>query len=86
MPVAIQISLYPLKQENIAEPINTIIEIFKSHNLETHTGSMSTLVYGDTDEVFKALKEAYEKATQFGETVMVVTLSNACPMPPKRPK
>lgn len=83
MPVALQISLYPLRQMDIIEPINSFIEIFKTHGLETHVGSMSTLVYGDDDKVFRALQEAYKKATEFGEIVVVATLSNACPLPLK---
>ncbi len=81
MPVALQVSLYPLRQMDIIEPIDSFIEIFKSYGLETHVGSMSTLVYGDDDKVFKALQEAYKKATEFGEIVVVATLSNACPLP-----
>ncbi len=83
MAVALQVSLYPLRQMDIIEPINSVIEIFKAHGLETHVGSMSTLVYGDDDKVFKALQSAYEKAAEFGEFVMVATLSNACPLPLK---
>ncbi len=83
MAVALQVSLYPLRQMDIIEPINSVIEIFRSHGLETHVGSMSTLVYGDDEKVFKALQEAYAKASEFGEFVMVATLSNACPLPLK---
>ncbi|CUU03550.1 YKOF-related Family [Candidatus Thermokryptus mobilis] len=81
MAVALQISLYPLRQMDIVEPINTVIEIFKRHGLETQVGSMSTLVYGEEEKVFEALSEAYKKATEFGEVVLVATFSNACPMP-----
>jgi len=83
MAVALQVSLYPLRQMDIIEPINSVIEIFKSYGLETHVGSMSTLVYGDDDKVFKALQDAYRKATEFGEVVLVATFSNACPLPLK---
>ncbi len=81
MAVAVQLSLYPLRQMDIVEPINTVIEIFKSYGLETQVGSMSTLVYGEEEKVFEALREAYKKATEFGEVVLVATFSNACPMP-----
>ncbi|CUS76537.1 YKOF-related Family [Candidatus Kryptonium thompsonii] len=83
MAVALQISLYPLRQMDIIEPIDKVIDVFKSYGLETHVGSMSTLVYGDDEKVFKALQEAYAKASEFGEFVMVATLSNACPLPLK---
>jgi hypothetical protein len=41
---------------------------------------MSTLVTGDDEAVFLSLKELFEQAAQQGDVVMVVTLSNACPM------
>lgn len=83
MAVALQVSLYPLRQMDIIEPIDKVIEIFKSYGLETHVGSMSTLVYGEDEKVFKALQDAYKKASEFGEFVMVATFSNACPLPLK---
>lgn len=81
MSVAIQVSLYPLRQVDIVEPINSVIDIFRTHGLETRVGSMSTLVYGEDEQVFKALREAYRRASEFGDFVMVVTFSNACPLP-----
>jgi uncharacterized protein YqgV (UPF0045/DUF77 family) len=81
MSVAVQVSLYPLKRMEISEPISAVIDVFKSYGLEVHIGSMSTLVYGDEERVFQALKDAYLKAAGYGETVMVVTLSNASPLP-----
>jgi hypothetical protein len=42
---------------------------------------MSTLVTGNDEEMFAALKEALRTAAARGEVVMVVTLSNACPAP-----
>jgi hypothetical protein len=42
---------------------------------------MSTLVWGDDEDVFPALMEAFRKAAAVGDTVMVITLSNACPRP-----
>lgn len=42
---------------------------------------MSTLVSGEDNAVFAALKEAFQEVAQQGDVVMVVTLSNACPLP-----
>jgi hypothetical protein len=38
------------------------------------------LVTGDDEAVFAGLKEIFTKAAQHGDVVMVVTLSNACPV------
>ena len=41
---------------------------------------MSTTTWGVTDEVFAALREAFARAAESGQVVMVITLSNACPV------
>jgi hypothetical protein len=41
---------------------------------------MSTLVTGDLDAVFAGVKDAFAQAAEQGDIVMVVTLSNACPV------
>jgi microcompartment protein CcmL/EutN len=40
---------------------------------------MSTLVTGDVAAVFAALRHAFDAAAEHGGTVMVATVSNACP-------
>jgi hypothetical protein len=42
---------------------------------------MSSVVMGDDDQLFDALKTAFQEAAEQGEVVMIVTLSNACPVP-----
>ena len=46
---------------------------------------MSTLVWGEADVVFAALRAAFDQAAAVGDTVMTVTLSNACPLPADGP-
>lgn len=79
MHISAQISVYPLRQENLAPAIQEVVQVFRRHGLEVHPGAMSTLVFGDDDEVFIVLKDALRSATSRGDVVMVVTLSNACP-------
>jgi hypothetical protein len=46
---------------------------------------MSTLAQGEEETVFVALREAFHAASQYGATVMVATVSNACPrLPPQK--
>jgi hypothetical protein len=47
-------------------------------------GTMSTMVWDDDEEVFAALLSAFRNAASLGEAVMVMTVSNACPLPSKR--
>lgn len=80
MDVAAQVSLYPLRQPGLSSAIERALAVFREHELEVTPGSMSTVVSGDYDRMFDALKQAFQVAAEQGEIVMVVTLSNACPV------
>ena len=81
MEAAAQVSLYPLRQPGLSSQIERALDIFRDHQLQVTPGSMSTVVSGDYDSLFEALKQAFQVAAEQGEIVMVVTLSNACPIP-----
>ena len=80
MATSAQISLYPLKDDYIP-PIKAVIRIFRDHDLHVDVGAMSTVISGETDEVFQALQAAYQRAAEDGHFILVVTLTNACPVP-----
>ena len=80
MDVAAQVSLYPLRQPGFSSVIERALAVFREHELEVTPGSMSTVVSGDYDRMFDALKQAFRQAAEQGEIVMVVTISNACPV------
>jgi len=79
--ITAQVSLYPLRQASIGPPIREAVRVFRERDLETRMGAMSTLVWGEEQVVFAALQEAFHRAAEHGDVVMVVTLSNACPSP-----
>jgi uncharacterized protein YqgV (UPF0045/DUF77 family) len=79
--VSAQVSLYPLRQASIGPAIRETVRVFRERGLETRMGTMSTLVWGEEQAVFAALQEAFHKAAGYGDMVMIVTLSNACPSP-----
>jgi len=79
--ITAQVSLYPLRQDDLSPSINAVIQALDRDGIESQTGSMSTLVWGDDEKVFPALMEAFRKAVEIGETVMTITVSNACPWP-----
>ena len=79
--ITAQVSLYPLRQDNLSPSIDAVVKALKSEGVESKTGTMSTLVWGDDEKVFPALMAAFRKAADIGETVMVITVSNACPWP-----
>jgi uncharacterized protein YqgV (UPF0045/DUF77 family) len=76
-----QVSIYPLRQPQLSPTIDDTVRICRAQDLEVRPGPMSTLVSGDDDRVFVALKESLRSASLRGDVVMVVTLSNACPAP-----
>ncbi len=81
--ISAQVSLYPLEQQDITTPIAEVIATLEEHGLDCQTGSMSTLVWGDDEVVFAALRRAFATAAERGPAVMVITVSNACPVPPQ---
>jgi uncharacterized protein YqgV (UPF0045/DUF77 family) len=77
--VSAQISLYPLRQEHLSPAIEETLKVLQDHGCEVRPGTMSTLVTGDDEPVFSALREAFRRAAEYGDVTMVVTISNACP-------
>jgi uncharacterized protein YqgV (UPF0045/DUF77 family) len=78
--VSAQISLYPLRQERLSPVIEVLRRFLEREGLEAQVGAMSTLVTGEAGRVFAALQGAFEQAASGGSIVMVVTVSNACPV------
>jgi tRNA-Thr(GGU) m(6)t(6)A37 methyltransferase TsaA len=79
--IAAQVSLYPLGQEALSPAIDEALRIFREHSLEVEPGAMSTMISGDDDTIFAALQEAFRRVAEQRRVVMVVTFSNACPVP-----
>ncbi len=79
--ITAQVSLYPLRQVSIGPAIREAVRVFRECGLNTRIGEMSTLVWGEEQAVFATLQEAFHRAAKSGDTVMMVTLSNACPSP-----
>jgi uncharacterized protein YqgV (UPF0045/DUF77 family) len=79
--IAAQVSIYPLRQPSLSSTIDAALQVFQEHGLEVQAGAMSSLLTGDDEAVFAGLREAFARATEQGEVVMVVTVSNACPVP-----
>ncbi|MGC9356679.1 MAG: YkoF family thiamine/hydroxymethylpyrimidine-binding protein [Anaerolineae bacterium] len=79
--ISAQVSIYPLRQASIGPPIREAVRIFRRHGLNVRVGEMSTLVWGEEDVLFNALQEAFRRTAETGDTVMTLTISNACPEP-----
>lgn len=79
--LAAQVSIYPLHQPQLSPVINKALGVFRQHGLGITPGSMSSVVSGDDEELFAAIKEVFQQTSEQGEMVMIITLSNACPVP-----
>ena len=79
--ITAQVSFYPLRQENLSPSIKAATRAFDHHDIKRETGPMSTLMWGEDEKIFAAIHEAFLRVAEVGETVMTVTVSNACPWP-----
>jgi uncharacterized protein YqgV (UPF0045/DUF77 family) len=80
MVLSAQISLYPLRQERLSPAIEQLNGRFAAAGLQPVVGPMSTVVTGEADALFAALRDAFLQAAAAGHVVMTVTVSNACPI------
>ncbi len=81
MYIGAQISLYPLGQPDLVPAIQEVWDALSEAGLRYEPGLMSTLAFGEDGVILDALKEGFRRATRQGPAVLVVTLTNACPMP-----
>ena len=79
MKVQAEVSLYPLRQNDLTKPIQQFVESLKNGNLNVKTGTMSSVISGDSRVVFQSLQKAFEQAAKKYEMVLNVKISNACP-------
>jgi len=79
--VGVQVSLYPLGQADLLPAIQDVWDVLEQAGPQVQPGPLSTLVYGEDQAVLAALQEGFRRAAGKGPAVMVITLTNACPMP-----
>jgi tRNA-Thr(GGU) m(6)t(6)A37 methyltransferase TsaA len=79
--ISAQVSLYPLGQVSLSPVIGEALQVFREYGLDVKPGAMSSLIVGEDETVFDALREAFRRAAGRGPVVMVTTFSNACPVP-----
>ena len=80
MHVSAQISVYPLRQDQLSPAIREVQDLLAAAGLQLTPGPMSTLVTGEASAVFDGLKTSFSRAAATGHVVMIVTVSNACPV------
>jgi len=78
MKVQAEVSLYPLRQKNLAKPVGWFCELLQKDNLNVQTRPMSSLIMADSEVLFRSLKEAFEQLAKEHEVVLTAKISNAC--------
>jgi uncharacterized protein YqgV (UPF0045/DUF77 family) len=66
--ITAQVSLYPLRQDDLSPSIDAVTKALARHGIERETGAMSTLVWGDDEKVFPALIDAFRDPGRMEET------------------
>ena len=56
MRLSAQISLYPLRQDHIGPAVECVRRVLEEHGLEPDVGPMSTLVRGESQALFDAIR------------------------------
>jgi uncharacterized protein YqgV (UPF0045/DUF77 family) len=84
MRISAQVSVYPLRERRLSVAIEAFAEALREPgDLDVSVGAMSTVLSGESPRVFEALREAYERIAADHQVVLVLTLSNACPVGPR---
>ncbi len=79
MKIQAEVSLYPLRQNDLTKPIRQFVQVMENDKLKIKTGAMSSLIAGESQVVFEKLQKAFEKLAQRYEIVLTAKISNACP-------
>ena len=79
MKIQAEVSLYPLRTQDLSQPIEAFCQVLQNAGLEVRSGAMSTRISGQADEVFTALQRAFAAVARDYQVVLTVRLSNACP-------
>ena len=77
--VGCQLSVYPLRQDEIGVPIRDAIKAVRAEGCSVRVGNLSTLLTGSEDQVFAALRAAFRAAQHHGSAVVIATLAAGLP-------
>ncbi len=79
MKIQAEVSLYPLRTNELSGPIDAFYRSMSRKGVDLELSSMSTLISGDSAQVFEAIQSAFSEVAEEYQVVLVLKLSNACP-------
>jgi uncharacterized protein YqgV (UPF0045/DUF77 family) len=78
--ISVQVSVYALDGA-VREAVHCYLDAIDASGLERDTGSMSTLVWGEADQIWPALKSAYATVAAKHKVIVNTVMCNAAPLP-----
>jgi uncharacterized protein YqgV (UPF0045/DUF77 family) len=80
MYVEADVSLYPLAEEHLQHPVHDFVELIEKHGCSVENGPMSSIVKGESEQLFEALRKGYEQAALKSGCVLIIKICNVCPL------
>lgn len=80
MKIQAEASLYPLRTDTVGRTINDFLEDLECAGLVVQQGNMSSTLAGDVELVFAALGKAFQGVASRCPVVLILKISNACPL------
>lgn len=78
MKISVEISLYPLDADYNEKVMNFVNSLYSFDNVEIESNHMSTLLWGEYDDVMNCLNTSMKQSFEELQSSMVIKISNGC--------
>jgi len=78
--ISVQVSVYALDGD-VRPAVHAYLDALDATGIDRDTGTMATVVWGEADAVWAALRSAYEAVAKQHPVIVNTTMSNAAPLP-----
>ena len=78
--ISVQISVYAL-DGNVREAVHCYLDALDAMGIDRDTGTMSTVVWGEAEQVWPALQSAYATVAKQHKVIVNTVMCNAAPLP-----
>jgi len=80
MEVEVEVGPYPLGQKELGHGVKAFIQMLQEQGCQVEVGDMSTLVTGQSTQVFDGSRRGFDRAASEGACVLIVKACNVCPV------
>lgn len=78
--ISVQVSVYALDGD-VRPAVHAYLDALDASGIDRDTGTMATVVWGEADAVWAALRSAYEAVAARHPVIVNTTICNAAPLP-----